>query len=338
MLATIDKHAYTLVEKQPYLQPNKCANTLLDMDLSERIKAARKHAGLTQRQLAEAARVEQPLISQLENKKTLKTAHIAQIAKACRVSAIWLASGEGSMLPNQVQRELVQRLSCALQIHGHDDDAFQDLYGCTRTQALAWSMHDLPTDPDSIAKIQSMPLLPSGTTQPQKIEPNAELIGMMSPWDQSTPLHDDEVAIPLYKEVEMAAGSGATQVIESPGRLLRFAKSTLREAGVLEQNAACATIKGTSMERLIMDGATIGIDRGATHIEDGEIYAFDHDGMLRVKYLYRMPGGGLRIRSENSEEYPDEYLSPEQASSLRILGWVFWWSTVRRKRGLSLAK
>ena len=174
-------------------------------------------------------------------------------------------------------------------------------------------------------------------TQP-RIEANAEIIGMLSAWDNTTPLHDDEVAIPLYKEVEMAAGSGATEVVEVPGRLLRFAKSTLREAGVLEQNAACATIYGRSMERLIMDGATIGIDRGTTHIIDGEIYAFDHDGMLRVKYLYRLPGGGLRIRSENDEEYPEEILSAEQAAHIRILGWVFWWSTVRRRRGLSLAR
>lgn len=173
---------------------------------------------------------------------------------------------------------------------------------------------------------------------PRPIESNAELIGMMSPWDSSTPLHDDEVAIPLFKEVELAAGCGATEVVEVPGRLLRFAKSTLREAGVLEHNAACATVSGTSMERLIMDGATIGIDRGTTNVVDGEIYAFDHDGMLRVKYLYRIPGGGLRVRSENSDEYPDEIIEPEQMSHVRILGWVFWWSTVRRRNGLRLAK
>lgn len=171
-----------------------------------------------------------------------------------------------------------------------------------------------------------------------RIEANAELIGMMSGWDSSTPLGEDEVAIPLYKEVEMAAGGGATEVIEVPGRLLRFAKSTLKEAGVLENNAACATVSGRSMERLIMDGATIGIDRGTTNIIDGEIYAFDHDGMLRVKYLYRLPGGGLRIRSENDEEYPDEVLTADQMAGIRILGWVFWWSTVRRRRGLSLAR
>lgn len=195
------------------------------------------------------------------------------------------------------------------------------------------------TNSDKVARLEADLGVFSGPgPAPAPIQSNAELIGMMSAWDSSTPLHDDEVAIPLYKEVEMSAGSGATEVIEVPGRLLRFAKSTLREAGVLPQNAACATISGSSMERLIMNGATIGIDRGTTNVIDGEIYAFDHDGMLRVKYLYRLPGGGLRVRSENFEEFPDEIIPPEQLSHIRILGWVFWWSTVRRKHGMSLAK
>lgn len=174
-----------------------------------------------------------------------------------------------------------------------------------------------------------------GPKKKPKIEPNAELIGAMAPWDSNTPLYDDEVALPFYKEVEMAAGCGSTEVIEVPGRLLRFAKSTLRDAGVQPEHAVCASIKGRSMERLILDGATIGIDRSDTVIVDGEIYAFDQDGMLRVKYMYRTPGGGVRIRSENSEEFPDEFLTPEQFAQIRMLGWVFWWSTVRKKRGLS---
>ena len=80
------------------MQAYKPTYTLARMELPLRMKAARKHAGLTQKQLAEAASVEQPLISQLETGKTLKSAHIAQIAKACGVNAIWLASGEGQML------------------------------------------------------------------------------------------------------------------------------------------------------------------------------------------------------------------------------------------------
>lgn len=85
------------------------------------------------------------------------------------------------------------------------------------------------------------------------------------------------------------------------------------------------------MERLILDGAAIGFDMSDTSIYDGEIYAFNHDGMLRVKYLYRTPGGAVRVRSENSEEFPDELMTAEQwASEVNMLGRVFWWSTVRR--------
>lgn len=82
------------------MQAHKRANTFLCMEtLAHRIKAARKYASLTQKQLADAARVEQPLISQLETGKTLKTAFLTHIAKACRVSAQWLATGEGVMVP-----------------------------------------------------------------------------------------------------------------------------------------------------------------------------------------------------------------------------------------------
>ena len=80
------------------MQANKETYKLLPMTtLAQRLKLARSHAGLTQRKLAEIAGVEQPAISQLENGKSLKTAHVAAIAKACGVSAIWLANGAGGM-------------------------------------------------------------------------------------------------------------------------------------------------------------------------------------------------------------------------------------------------
>jgi DNA-binding XRE family transcriptional regulator len=74
-----NKPAYIVEKKGPYLQANKCTYKVSGMNLSLRMKAARKHAGLTQKQLADAVKVEQPLISQLETGKTLKSAHIAQI-------------------------------------------------------------------------------------------------------------------------------------------------------------------------------------------------------------------------------------------------------------------
>lgn len=83
------------------------------------------------------------------------------------------------------------------------------------------------------------------------------------------------------------------------------------------------------MEKLILEGALIAFDLSFKRVIDGEIYAFQQAGMLRVKYLYKLPGGGIRFRSENSTEYPDEYLSWEEFTHITILGRVFWWSTVR---------
>lgn len=161
-------------------------------------------------------------------------------------------------------------------------------------------------------------------------EPDAEWLGPMDAWDSSTPLHDDEVELPLFREVEMAAGDGRTQVIENEGAKLRFAKSTLRRAGVDPANAGCAVVKGNSMGRIIPDGTTIGVDKGAVGIRDGDMYAIDHDGMFRVKYVYRVPGGGLKLASENEEEHPPEIYSADQVkAAIRVIGRIFWWSVLR---------
>ncbi|MCK2149487.1 helix-turn-helix transcriptional regulator [Marinobacter alexandrii] len=157
-----------------------------------------------------------------------------------------------------------------------------------------------------------------------------EWLGRMDAWDAQTPLGKDEVELPLFREVELAAGGGRTQVIENHGPKLRFSRAALRDAGVDEANAGCAKIKGNSMERLIPDGTTIGVDKGSTNIKDGDIYAIDHEGMLRVKYLYRLPGGGLKLASENEAEHPPETYNAKQVQEMiRVIGRVFWWSVLR---------
>jgi phage repressor protein C with HTH and peptisase S24 domain len=84
------------------------------------------------------------------------------------------------------------------------------------------------------------------------------------------------------------------------------------------------------MEPVMPDGTCVGVNTGDTTVRDGEIYAIDHAGMLRVKYLHRRPGGGVKIVSQNAAEYPTEELSAEQmAESVRVIGRVFWWSVLR---------
>ncbi|ELK4859007.1 TPA: helix-turn-helix transcriptional regulator [Pseudomonas aeruginosa] len=170
-------------------------------------------------------------------------------------------------------------------------------------------------------------------------EPTAEYhsggnLEPLSPWSDGDPLAPDEVEIPYFDEVEVAAGGGRVPDLELAKRKIRFPKATLREAAVDKSTSVCVNVTGNSMEPLIADGAIIGVDLSVNTIVDGEIYALKHDDLLRVKFVYRLPGGGIRLRSYNRAEYPDEEYTRDQmrAGGISVIGWVFWWSVMRRRR------
>lgn len=70
------------------------------MEYKDRVKAARKHAKLTQAALADAVGIKQASISELETGKSLSSTYNATIAKACGVDPVWLETGRGRMLPS----------------------------------------------------------------------------------------------------------------------------------------------------------------------------------------------------------------------------------------------
>lgn len=157
-------------------------------------------------------------------------------------------------------------------------------------------------------------------------ETPAEYMVPLSAWDDDTPIDDDEVARPCFTEVEASAGAGKTVVQENHGPKIRFSRRTLRKSGVLEENAYGIKVSGNSMMPVLPHGATIGVDVGKKTIVDGEMYAIDHDGMLRVKMLYRVPGNQVRLASFNREEYKDETVSMNE---VKVIGRVFWYSVLR---------
>ncbi|WP_037427199.1 helix-turn-helix transcriptional regulator [Shewanella sp. POL2] len=167
-----------------------------------------------------------------------------------------------------------------------------------------------------------------GEEKQTKPESNAEWVGGFETWDRNSPLGDDEVEIPFYMEVELAAGAGVTDIREYYGPKLRFAKSTLRRQGVSAADAVCVKVNGNSMEPVLPHGSTVGVDTSHTDIVDGKMYAINHDGMLRVKMLYKLPGGGIRLRSYNMDEWPDEHLDTEKQKHIKIIGKVFWYSVL----------
>lgn len=94
---------------------------------------------------------------------------------------------------------------------------------------------------------------------------------------------DMGIEVPYYREVELAAGAGAFEVIENHGVTKQLPARALGASGVSRSHAACATVSGDSMLPNLPDGACVAIDTGTTRIIDGDMYAIDHDGMLRIK-------------------------------------------------------
>lgn len=68
------------------------------MEYKDRIKRARKHAGLVQQQLASLTGITQASISELETGKSQASSYSASIAKACGVDPLWLETGRGEMI------------------------------------------------------------------------------------------------------------------------------------------------------------------------------------------------------------------------------------------------
>jgi len=164
--------------------------------------------------------------------------------------------------------------------------------------------------------------------QARGVESQVEFVGRIDSWGSNTPLDDDEVEVPFFMDVELAAGLGSELKQENHGPKLRFSKSTLRMCGVQSENAVCVKVSGNSMEPSLFDGDVVGINLGDKRVVDGKSYAINHDGLLRIKRLYLVGGGGLRINSFNQDEHPDETLGLESRALVTVIGRVFWSSSI----------
>lgn len=225
--------------------------------------------------------------------------------------------------------EVGSRLRESRKRMGLTQKAVADVVGVSFGAVSQWEQGvTMPNGANLMALAKLYRVRPTWITTGQDAGNEAEWAGSFDPWDSETPLGDDEVELPLFREVEMACGVGTYAVEENHGHVLRFAKSSLRRAGVDAAAAGCAFVAGDSMEPVLPDGACVGIDTANKRVRDGDMYAIDHGGLLRVKRLYRVPGGGLRASSINPA-YPDETITPEQMrDDFRVIGRVFWYSAM----------
>ena len=67
-------------------------------------------------------------------------------------------------------------------------------------------------------------------------------------WDDNTPLDDDEVEVPFFKDFSLACGSGSVgEAMANEKRKLRMSKATLRNRDIDRKNAVATLASGYSM-------------------------------------------------------------------------------------------
>lgn len=133
------------------------------------------------------------------------------------------------------------------------------------------------------------------------------------------------VSIPLYN-VTAAAGGGILVDEEHLLDMLQFSEAWIRQ--VLRAAPAdlyLIYVDGESMEPTLRSGDVLLLDRRATKPDREGVYIMRMNGMLLVKRLQALPGGIIKVTSDNSAY--DAFtvrLAEMQEQDFAILGRVVW--------------
>ena len=112
--------------------------------LGDRVKKARKHAGLTQVQLAKKVKTSQGAISDIENGRNKESSSLFDIAKATGVRADWLINNQGEMLAASATPTIDELRARIKEIQGKNDSDLFNLPIDTRRVSIAENSSMVP--------------------------------------------------------------------------------------------------------------------------------------------------------------------------------------------------
>lgn len=142
-------------------------------------------------------------------------------------------------------------------------------------------------------------------------------------WEHPDDLPEGEFVMVPRLDVHLSAGGGRDQVEidlvkDNPQA---FRAEWIRLMRLKPAKLAAMRASGESMEPTIHDGDSLLVDTSQTTVVDNKVYALWYDGGERVKRLFRLPGGGLRIVSDNPK-HPTLEVGSEHPEHVRIIGRV----------------
>ncbi|PKH06429.1 helix-turn-helix transcriptional regulator [Moritella sp. Urea-trap-13] len=137
-------------------------------------------------------------------------------------------------------------------------------------------------------------------------------------------LNDQHIQLPFY-EISASAGVGLLAEVEERPKSISFEPNWLRsEVGVCPSNVFLMLVDGDSMQPTLKNGSMIMVNRDVDNLSDG-VYVMRHDNNLLVKRLQMLPGGIIRVKSDNTMYDPWEITKSQlDGEELALIGRVVW--------------
>ncbi len=161
----------------------------------------------------------------------------------------------------------------------------------------------------------------------EEAEPRPAPTGYLRPissWDRPDELPAGEYGFLPHLDAYLSAGHGGPSVeaIERTDKTTPFRSDWMRAEGWSPRTHYTMRCRGDSMEPSIQDGAPVVIDTSAKAIKSGRVYAIVVDGETLLKRLDKLPGGIVRVRSDN----PSPLYAPWEIAedALQVIGRAVW--------------
>ena len=183
--------------------------------------------------------------------------------------------------------------------------------------ALGWTLDRLLTGRITPASDPAAPHLSA-----PEAPPGSHIVA----WDGLGDLPEGSayIVVPHF-DVRLSAGDGAeAEWIDHPdNEPIPIPARVFRARWARPQDCRALYVRGASMEPTLLDGDTVVIDTARTVVQDDALFAFLYHGELYIGRLFRLPGGGVGLRSDNPRHRSQEVRGAD-LDALLILGRMIW--------------
>lgn len=194
------------------------------------------------------------------------------------------------------------------------EQQLESLFKKTKTSRISELAKALEVSPTTIRTWRGRKKIPSSAFR------KAELSIQSAP-KKKTNTH---INLPFY-EVSASAGGGKLVEAEEQTHLISFEPEWLnKEIGVNPNDVFLMLVDGDSMYPTLKSDAMIMVNRNFNGLSDG-IYVMRHDHNLLVKRLQMLPGGIIKVKSDNNMYEPWEINKEHlNGTDIELIGRVVW--------------